>query len=415
MCLLCVAMVFARCGGDPGGITEPSAPVTIGDVAPSVAETVASTVTAALRAGSTAAGAGAAGSIDRWLAWLPPVTLHAQTSAFVAPCPRAGNAEIRYFGSRSRVVLSGAQVVFAGCGFTFRQQQRSFSGTLIATGTWTATDPSPVRVDGTLSVDGVGPATLDGVIGSDATFNGTIGGTRIGNPDTPPPANPAPEACEPALSVTSIHAPAGGGTYPVAVTAGSTCAWTAAGADFVIVTPTTGTGSGTVTVTVPANGGAARTTTISIAGRSVTVSQAPAEAPPPAEPPPPPPPVESPPASGQENSIGWWDGEVTVSQPCAVGVPNANYAWTARITRKGTTYVMEWTDDYFDMVFERELPSTRGFTLTVSDGTDSFTLTGTFSENWRRVEGSLRADIDCVTSVVTAKGTWAGAWSEPLD
>ncbi len=82
--------------------------------------------------------------------------------------------------------------------------------------------------------------------------------------------------CTYSISPTSQSFAADGGTVTVAVTAGNGCSWTAAGgAAWATLTGTGGTGSGGVTVSVGANGATtARTTALTIAGRSFTVTQA---------------------------------------------------------------------------------------------------------------------------------------------
>jgi hypothetical protein len=89
-----------------------------------------------------------------------------------------------------------------------------------------------------------------------------------------------PVVCSYALSSTSVAAPAAGGPASVAVTTTTGCAWTAASnASFItVVGGSSGTGNGTVTLNVDANTGAERTGTVTIAGTTVTVTQAAASA-----------------------------------------------------------------------------------------------------------------------------------------
>lgn len=74
-----------------------------------------------------------------------------------------------------------------------------------------------------------------------------------------------------------------GGTGTVAVTAGSGCAWTSvSNASFITITQgATGSGNGTVAFTVAANPGATRTGTMTVAGTTITISQAGGDPPPP--------------------------------------------------------------------------------------------------------------------------------------
>jgi Putative binding domain, N-terminal/Viral BACON domain len=79
----------------------------------------------------------------------------------------------------------------------------------------------------------------------------------------------------PTISPTSQTVVAGGGTGSVTVTATTGCPWTAAsGASWITVTSgANGSGNGTVGFSVAANSGAARTGTMTIAGRTFTVNQ----------------------------------------------------------------------------------------------------------------------------------------------
>jgi len=87
----------------------------------------------------------------------------------------------------------------------------------------------------------------------------------------------APTSCGYSISPqgVSLPAPNGGGT--VSVTAAAGCAWTATStASWISVSSSTasGTGSGSVNYSVSRNNGASRTGTISVAGKTFTVTQA---------------------------------------------------------------------------------------------------------------------------------------------
>ncbi|MBA3297513.1 MAG: BACON domain-containing protein, partial [Acidobacteria bacterium] len=100
--------------------------------------------------------------------------------------------------------------------------------------------------------------------------------TIAGQPFTVTQAEAAP-TCAYALAPTSYSAPATGGPTSVAVATSSGCSWTTTGLpSWMTFTSGDGTGSGTGTVnlTVQANTGAARTATLTIAGRQFTISQA---------------------------------------------------------------------------------------------------------------------------------------------
>ena len=83
-------------------------------------------------------------------------------------------------------------------------------------------------------------------------------------------------ACTYTVSPTSVNAPTSGGSSNITVTANAGCGWTASSnASWATVSPTSGTGGGSVTLTSAANTGtSSRNATLTIAGQSVTVSQA---------------------------------------------------------------------------------------------------------------------------------------------
>jgi hypothetical protein len=74
---------------------------------------------------------------------------------------------------------------------------------------------------------------------------------------------------------TTTFGPEGGtGSAPITVTAGTGCNWTAtSSATFVTFTTGSGTGSGTAAFTVAVNTGAERTSTLTIANSSITITQ----------------------------------------------------------------------------------------------------------------------------------------------
>jgi endo-1,4-beta-xylanase len=89
--------------------------------------------------------------------------------------------------------------------------------------------------------------------------------------------NQSAAACSYAIDPTSVSPPAEGASGTVAVTTDSWCSWTAASNDaWITVTGgASGTGDGTVSYSVAGNPGGARTGTVTIAGQTFTVSQAP--------------------------------------------------------------------------------------------------------------------------------------------
>ncbi len=83
-------------------------------------------------------------------------------------------------------------------------------------------------------------------------------------------------ACTYAITPTAATVPAGRRSATVSVTTDAACAWSAASNDawITVTSGVEGTGNGTVTYSVAANSGAARSGSLSIAGRTFSVSQA---------------------------------------------------------------------------------------------------------------------------------------------
>ena len=129
-------------------------------------------------------------------------------------------------------------------------------------------------------------------------------------------------SCTTSISPMSQNVAAGGGTGTVTVTA--TCPWTAAsGATWITVTSgAAGTGNGSVGFSVANNTGAARTGTMTIAGRTFTVSQAASSSPTPTPPPPSPSCTFS--LSPHDDSVPVLGGTGTVDVNTTTGC-----AWTA--------------------------------------------------------------------------------------
>jgi hypothetical protein len=82
------------------------------------------------------------------------------------------------------------------------------------------------------------------------------------------------DGCSFTVAPAAYTVSSGGGSTPVAITAGAGCAWQAASnASWITVAPAAGSGSGSVTVTVAPAVGPARTGTATIAGQTFTVTQ----------------------------------------------------------------------------------------------------------------------------------------------
>jgi hypothetical protein len=130
------------------------------------------------------------------------------------------------------------------------------------------------------------------------------------NSDSRSPTQPSP-SCTFTLSTTTLSVVATGATATVGVTANSGCTWTAtSNAPFVVVNSVaSGNGTGTVGLTIAANTGDTRTATVTIAGQSVTVTQA-----------------------ASDPLFGNWAGTITKGAGCPAALP-ASAAWTGTVRR----------------------------------------------------------------------------------
>jgi hypothetical protein len=82
--------------------------------------------------------------------------------------------------------LANTPVTFSSCAHSLNGRNVVAGGTLMASGTWTASEPaSPVRLSGDLTVNDIGIIAIDSATGSN--FIGAVGGISIGVADTPPP------------------------------------------------------------------------------------------------------------------------------------------------------------------------------------------------------------------------------------
>jgi Putative binding domain, N-terminal/Viral BACON domain len=155
---------------------------------------------------------------------------------------------------------------------------------------WTATSNAPwITVMSGATGTGNGSVTFSVAANTGAARTGTltIGGqaftvTQSAGSGSPPPpsppapAPPAPPSCTYSISPSSDNVGVLGGARTVTVSTTNTCSWTAASnATWIAVTSgATGTGNGGTGYLVEPNIGAARSGTLTIAGRPFTVSQA---------------------------------------------------------------------------------------------------------------------------------------------
>jgi hypothetical protein len=194
--------------------------------------------------------------------------------------PNAGDARTGAITVNGQVFTVTQDAAPCTYGITPSEQQiaaeggiRSFAVTAGGTCTWTA-----VSNAGWLTVTsgaGTGPGNVTFTVAANPAEarTGTI--TVANQTFTVTQAAVPPPVCTYTLTPTSQTMLPQAGTGAVTVTAGPTCAWTAASdADWLTVTSgVSGTGTGTVTFTVAENAGAPRNGTIMIAGQAFTVTQ----------------------------------------------------------------------------------------------------------------------------------------------
>ena len=270
------------------GVTTSTAPVTLEADGPAMANTVAAMIKGALDGTPTAANlATPPNLLARLVSLISPEVVYAQ-SAFTKGCPGGGNVRLdRVVSSGGRHTLSNSSATFTGCGFDEQRRNATMNGVLTLNGVWcpgqgSCTGPgvsqpsTPITTTGSLDVEGVGAVPFIGAMGPGAyTINlGCSGCIFQGAPDTPP--SPNPNSCTATVSPGAVSPGAGGGSFSVSVTVGPTCPWTAgSNSGFISVTSgASGRGNGSASFSVSANTGAARTGSVSVAGRTVSVSQA---------------------------------------------------------------------------------------------------------------------------------------------
>ena len=139
---------------------------------------------------------------------------------------------------------------------------------------WTAS-PSATWIAVTSGASGTGSGTVAFTVGAN-TGGSRMATLTIGN--SVATITQAAAACAFSISSAGENVGAAGGTVSVnvTVTAGAGCSWAATGNTpwISITSGDSGTGNGTVTVSINPNTGAARSATMTIAGRPFTISQA---------------------------------------------------------------------------------------------------------------------------------------------
>src|SRR5688572_4544657 len=201
-------------GGSVGFSTPPSTPradadpppLTITEVAASLAQETNASFDAALRASLGIASLEPTrpetyfASLRRLLL---PTPVYAQTFGGFAPCRTAGSVRISGDATPSgrRVSFRGVQVSYSTCSYPLlgstNNRSVTFSGTMTVNGTWSADDANnPVTMTGSLDVNDIGPVEISCTsLSTEAGCNGNVGGITTGPPDTLPPPNPTPAPC----------------------------------------------------------------------------------------------------------------------------------------------------------------------------------------------------------------------------
>ncbi len=185
--------------------------------------------------------------------------------------PRSGNATI---AGKTFTVNQGS-----GCSFTINPTAQTVPATggsvtvsvgAAASCAWTAGSNAPwLTVVTGANGSGPGNVQVDAQANTGAPRSGTVtiaGQTLTVSQDS---------GCTFTVSPESIGAPAAGGSARIEVSGAPSCAWNASSAAgwITIVSAPAGSGNGSIDVTTAANAGPARSGTLLVAGRTVTINQ----------------------------------------------------------------------------------------------------------------------------------------------
>lgn len=166
-----------------------------------------------------------------------------------------------------------------GCGFdvsplTFAIDASGGSGTATVTTadgcSWTAASNAPwITITAGASGSGRGTVTFNAAAtaGPSRTGTLTVAGQTVSVAQS--------QGCTFVVSPQTVSVPSSGGTASVTVTAGAGCPWTAsAQASWISISSgASGSGNGTVTLSAASTTGPARTGSVTVAGRTITVNQ----------------------------------------------------------------------------------------------------------------------------------------------
>lgn len=353
-----------------GGTTSTT---TMAEAGPMMANTVAAMIKGALESSPSAAFRPPT-VIERLVSFVSPV-VHAQ-SEFTRSCPGGGSVQLqRVVSSGGRYFMSNSSATFSRCGYDQQRPTATMNGELTLNGAWcpgqgsctgpSVTQPStPITTTGSLDTD-LGSVPFIGSVGPAAyTYDlGCSGCVFQGSPDTPP--TPNPNTCTATVSPTSVSVGASGGSFSVTVTlAANNCPWTAGSNSAFISGSASRFGSGVVSFSVSANTGAERTGSVSVAGRTVTVSQA----------------EGTPPPTGLNVSGNW-----------TVTTPNGE-SGTMTLTQTGSSIAGA-------MVIP-QVPNATVLTNRVTGSVSGSTVTLSAAFSFRSTEGSVVVTCDVTTNYV---------------
>lgn len=197
---------------------------------------------------------------------------------------------------------------------------------------------------------------------------------------TSPTAGRAQPTCIYSISTTTFNMSGAGASATFTVTTDGGCSWTVAtSASFLTVTsPTTQTGPGSVSFTVAENPGDTRTGTLTIAGQSVIITQAP-----------------------NDPLFGNWGGTISKSSGCPANLPPL-VEWTGTIRRTSGAATELVITIPSVAVFNQVIPITfNGNSLQFFVAVDTlYTFNATLSSDRRTMTGTFSGG--------TCSGTWTG-------
>lgn len=189
---------LVACGGGgsspTGDPVTPTAPVAAVNTHALMGQQVGSLTIAALK-GATSPPAGQATSRGRFVAM-------AATGTYRVSCPLSGYMEMRYEVENlpfiGEVDLSRVVEVYVACAYPAGGSQCTSSGTLHMTGSyWVASPTQSVGVAGQFESGACGACAVNGQVGGDSSFKGSVCGEEVAPPPLPL-VSPAPPVSGPA-------------------------------------------------------------------------------------------------------------------------------------------------------------------------------------------------------------------------